>query len=228
MKLLWTTLAAGLFLALCTLHGASGAAASPVAKVGPAHSASIPAMVFVEAPIVRSNSLTQRFPQGSRLVRMTPGEAPGTVLPLTPDFFAAADPQVSFDGGRILFSAERAKGDSWQIWEMAADGSGLRQITHGAGDCLEPKYLPQNQIVYTFASGSGGQRNAAVYVGRMDGTDAHPITFGPGNFEVETVLRSGRILVSAESPLGVGFGETLADAVHAATGWIGLGAASRR
>ena len=50
-------------------------------------------------------------------------------------------------------------------------------------------------------SGSGGQRNAAVYVGRMDGTNAHPITFGPGNFQVETVLRSGRILVSAESPL---------------------------
>ena len=202
MKLLWTTLAAGLFLALCTLHGASGAAASPVAQVGPAQSASIPAMVFVEAPIVTSDGLTQRFPQGSRLVRMTPGEAPGSVLPLTPDFFAAADPQVSFDGGRILFSAERAKGDSWQIWEMAVDGSGLRQITHGAGDFLEPKYLPRNQIVYTFAGGSGGQRNSAVYVGRMDGTSAHPITFGPGNFQVETVLRSGRILVSAESPLG--------------------------
>ena len=87
------------------------------------------------------------------------------------------------------------------------DGSGLRQITHGAGDFLEPKYLPQNQIVYTFAGGSGGQRNSAVYVGRMDGTSAHPITFGPGNFQVETVLRSGRILVSAESPLGAGSGK---------------------
>ncbi|MFZ0517638.1 MAG: hypothetical protein WB950_16395 [Acidobacteriaceae bacterium] len=201
MKLLWTTLAAGLFLALCTLHGASGAAASPIAQTGPADSASIPAMVFVEAPIVKSDSLTQRFPQGSRLVRMTPGEGPGSVLPLTPDFFAAAGPQVSFDGRRILFAAEQAQGDSWQIWEIAVDGSELRQITHGAGDCLEPRYLPQNQIVYTFASESGGQRNAAVYVGRMDGTNAHPITFGPGNFQVETVLRSGRILVSAESPL---------------------------
>jgi hypothetical protein len=201
MKLLWTSLAAGLFLALCTLHGASGAAASPVAPIGAARSPANPAIVFVEAPIVASLRLTQRFPQGSRLLRMTPEDGPGSVVPLTPGFFAAADPQVSFDGSRILFSAQRAEGDSWQIWEMAVDGTGLHQITHCAGDCLEPKYLPRNQIVYTFASGTGAQRRSAVYVDRMDGTNAHAITFGPGNFQVETVLRSGRVLVSAESRL---------------------------
>lgn len=134
-------------------------------------------------------------------MRMTAGDSLGSVLPLTPGFFAAADPQVSFDGKRILFSAEKDKGDSWQIWEIAADGSGLRQVTHCAGDCLQPKYLPQNQVVYTAVSGTGAQRVSAVYVSRMDASNAHPITFGPGNFQVETVLRSGRILVSAESML---------------------------
>ncbi len=201
MKLLWTTLAAGLFLALCTLHGASGAAASPVAPAGPTHSSANPAIAFIEAPILTWGSLTQRFPQGSRLMRLRSGGGPASAFPLTPDFFAAADPQVSFDGSRILFSAQRAKTDTWQIWEMAVDGSGLQQITHCAGDCLEPKYLPQSQMVYTSVSGAGAQRASAVYVSRMDGSDAHPITFGPGNFEVETVLQSGRILVSAESLL---------------------------
>jgi hypothetical protein len=204
MKLFWTTLAAGLFLALCSLHGASGAAAVPSAGAALSHPPSYPAIVFIEAPIVTANNPTQRFPQGSRLVRMSRGDTPTSVLPLTPGFFAAADPQVSFDGSRILFSAQRAKGDSWQVWEMAADGSELRQITHCPGDCVEPKYLPQNQIVYTAISGTGAERGSAVYVGRMDGTDAHPITFGPGNFQVETVLHSGRILVSAESPLLAG------------------------
>ena len=127
-------------------------------------------------------------------MRLRRGDGPSSVLPLTPQFFAAADPQVSFDGSRILFSAQRAKGDSWQIWEMAVDGSKLRQVTHGEGDCLQPKYLPQNQIVYTAVSGAAAERGSAVYVSQMDGTDAHPITFGPGNFQVETVLRSGRIL----------------------------------
>jgi hypothetical protein len=157
--------------------------------------------VFVEAPVVTSGNLTRRFPQGSRLLRMTAGGSMGAVVRLTPGFFAAADPQVSFDGKRILFSAQRVQGDSWQIWEMTANGSGLRQITHCEGDCLQPKYLPQNQVVYTAVSGTGAQRVSAVYVSRMDATDAHPITFGPGNFQVETVLRSGRILLSAESML---------------------------
>ncbi len=201
MKLLWTTLAAGLFLALCTLHGASGADASPVAPIGYTSSRSNPAILFVEAPTVASTRLTQRFPQGSGLVCLRPGDRSAAAVPLTPGFFAVADPQVSFDGSRILFSARRAKGDSWQIWEMASDGSGLRQVSQGAGDCLEPKYLPQNQIVYTFLSGTGHLQQSAVYVSRMDGSDAHPITFGPGNFQVETVLRSARILVSAEAPL---------------------------
>ena len=132
-------------------------------------------------------------------MRMTAGDSLESVLPLTPGFFAAADPQVSFDGKRILFSAEKDKGDSWQIWEMAANGSGLRQVTHFAGDCLQPKYLPQNQVVFTAVNGTGAQRVSAVYVSRLVGTDTHPITFGPGNFRVETVLRSGRILVSAET-----------------------------
>ncbi|HTU52082.1 MAG TPA: hypothetical protein VMF56_15930 [Acidobacteriaceae bacterium] len=207
MKLLWTTFAAGLFLALCILHGASEAAASSVAGVTPNGSPPIPAMVFIEAPMVRFGNLSQRFPKGSRLVRTRPADATATALTLTPGFFAAADPQVSFDGKRILFSAERAKGDSWQVWEVATDGSRLHQITHDAGDSLQPKYLPQNQLVYTFVSGPGTQRWSAVYVSQMDGTNAHPITFGPGNFQVETVLHSGRILVSAESPLGASQGK---------------------
>ena len=193
-------MAAGLYLALCTPHGASQAGSDPLAPRGPAPSSQAEAIVFIEAPVVTAVSLTQRFPQGSRLVRMTAAEAPGSVSPLTPGFFAAADPQVSSDGNRILFSAKRTKQDTWQVWEIAADGSGLQQITHGAGDCLQPKYLPQSQIVYSFIRANDSQRGSTVYVGGMDGTSGHPITFGPGDFQVETVLSSGRILVSADSP----------------------------
>ncbi len=35
----------------------------------------------------------------------------------------------------------------------------------------------------------------------MDGSDAHAITFGPGDFQVETVLKNGMILATARSPL---------------------------
>ncbi|MHB1959525.1 MAG: HzsA-related protein [Acidobacteriaceae bacterium] len=204
MKRFWNTLAAGFFLVLCALHGASGATEAPSESTAPAHSQTYPALAFIEAPMVTAGDLTQRFPQGSRLARMTPGVQPSPVVPLTPEFFAAADPQVSFDGSRILFSAQQRKSADWQIWEMAVDGSAQRQVTHCPGDCLEPKYLPRNRIVYTAVSGTGARRSSTVDVCQMDGEGAHPITFGPGNFQVETVLRSGRILVSAESPLLAG------------------------
>lgn len=200
MKLFWITLAAGLFLGLCLRHAASGATEVPVERAAPTHSRSYPDIAFVEAPVVMVGDLTQRFPQGSRVMRMTPG-GQSPVLALTPGFFAAADPQVSFDGTRILFSAQQTKGASWQIWEMAVDGSSPRQITHCPGDCLQPKYLPRSQIVYTAVDGKRAHRTSAVYVCQISGENAHPITFGPGNFQVETVLHSGRILVSAESPL---------------------------
>ncbi|MHB1794201.1 MAG: HzsA-related protein [Acidobacteriaceae bacterium] len=204
MKRFWSTLAAGFFLVLCAMHEASGATEAPSESAAPAHPQTYPALAFIEAPIVTAGDLTRRFPQGSRLARMTPGVQPSPVVPLTPEFFAAADPQVSFDGSRILFSAQQRKSADWQIWEMAVDGSAQRQVTHCPGDCLEPKYLPRNRIVYTFVSGNGSVRSSTVEVCQMDGKGAHPITFGPGNFQVETVLRSGRILVSAESPLLAG------------------------
>ena len=49
----------------------------------------------------------------------------------------------------MLFSGKKAVDSPWQIWEMNVDGSGVRQVTHCAGDCLKPAYLPRGEIVYT-------------------------------------------------------------------------------
>jgi hypothetical protein len=107
---------------------------------------------------------------------------------------------------------------------MNVDGSDARQVTHCSGDCLKPAYLPRGLIVFTALaegpaeqSGSGsntqgsafttthatGRQRASsqLWVSKLDGSDAHPITFGPGDFQVETVLRNGMILATARSPL---------------------------
>jgi hypothetical protein len=167
-------------------------------------------------------TLSRRFPQGSRLVRLAPSEQ--SARSLTPDFFAAADPRISFDGARVLFAAKKVDDSPWQVWEMNVDGSGARQVTKYASDCLRPAYLPQGFVVYTALSssptvvpssnskakgsvpasshaasltGAGSQ----IWVSKLDGSDAHPITFGPGDFQVETVLKNGTILATARSPL---------------------------
>jgi hypothetical protein len=62
----------------------------------------------------------------------------------------ARDPDVSFDGKRILFSMRRNHGDDYHIYEMNADGSGLRQLTYGSGvSDIDPIYLPDGRILFT-------------------------------------------------------------------------------
>ena len=180
-----------------------------------------PDLLIVQAPEVRPGPVTSRFPQGSKLIRV----APSALSPrnLTADFFAAADPHTSFDGLRVLFAGKKAADLTWQVWEMNIDGSGARQITHCPDDCLQPAYLPRSEIAYTATqheqpSGSPTGSLAAViplraaspaelgarsqiWVCKLDGSDARQITFGPGDFQVETVLKNGVILATARSPL---------------------------
>jgi len=178
-------------------------AAPPQASSLKAHS-SFPGIVFVQARTVVPGVWTQRFPKGSRLVRFDPEASTRHVTNLTPGFFAAADPQVSSDAAKILFSAQQRPGSFWQIWEMNADGSNQRQVSHCSGDCLKPAFLPGSRIVYTAFSGTGRRHASTLCVSDENGAGPHAITFGPGNFEVETVLQDGRILVSAASPLTAG------------------------
>ncbi len=62
----------------------------------------------------------------------------------------ARDPDVSFDGTKILFSMRRNRADDYHIYEMNADGSELRQITFGSGlTDIDPIYLPDGRILFT-------------------------------------------------------------------------------
>ena len=157
----------------------------------------LPELVIVLAPEVRGGPLPRRFPKGSGLVRLEPHARSSHSL--ARGFFTAADPQTSFDGARILFAGQKAADSAWQIWEMNVDGTSVRQVTHCADDCLKPIYLPRGEIVFTATP--QGPHDSQIWVCKADGSNSHPITFGPGGFQVETVLQNGAILASARSPL---------------------------
>jgi hypothetical protein len=102
----------------------------------------------------------------------------------------------------VLFAGKKDAVATWQIWEMNTDGTGQRQVTHCDGNCLVPAYLPRDAIAFSGeVQDAGGNRHYQIYFGKLDGTDVHPITFGPGDYELETVLQNGLILASARSPL---------------------------
>lgn len=176
---------------------------APAPQAGIASGEALSDIVFVAAPRPSTISTIPGFPAGSSLMRLSPsnGSAP---LNLTPGFFAAADPEVSFDGRRILFAAQKTNESLWQVWEMNSDGSGRHQITNCRGDCFRPAYLPIGDIVYTIATEQDGRWTGNLAVSATDGSQARSITFGPGDYRLEAVLHDGRLLASAFSPLESG------------------------
>ena len=60
----------------------------------------------------------------------------GAPIHLTDGLFAAADPQINFEGTKVLFSGQKKQGERWQIWEMEKGGSNKREITQCTEDCL--------------------------------------------------------------------------------------------
>jgi len=62
----------------------------------------------------------------------------------------ARDIEVDFDGRRLLFSMRRNAADDYHIYQMAADGTGLEQLTFGAGiSDIDPIYLPDGRIMFS-------------------------------------------------------------------------------
>ena len=62
----------------------------------------------------------------------------------------ARDPEVSFDGKKIVFSMRKSRADGYHIYEVNADGSGLKQLTRAKDiSDIDPLYLPDNHLVFT-------------------------------------------------------------------------------
>ncbi|MBM4032488.1 MAG: hypothetical protein FJ291_11980 [Planctomycetes bacterium] len=61
---------------------------------------------------------------------------------------AVRDPQVHYDAERIIFSYRKGGERCYHLYEVRADGSGLRQLTGGPYDDIEPTYLPDGGIMF--------------------------------------------------------------------------------
>ena len=92
------------------------------------------------------------------------------------------DPAVSFDGTKILFSMRPPGGSDQNIWEINADGTGLRQVTSGGGADFDPLYLPDGTIMFT-SSRHGGMDEynhspaEVLYTCNYDGSGIKRVSF---------------------------------------------------
>jgi hypothetical protein len=138
---------------------------------------------------------------GQDLYSLTPPRPDGKLRNLTNLASGAVQaPEVSYDGARILFAMRRDLGtDGFHIYEMSVDGTGLRQITGGDCNDVDPQYLPDGRII--FCSDRAGyreyyhqERSRVLYTMNADGTDIQQISFNPNADFEPIVLPDGRIL----------------------------------
>jgi len=60
------------------------------------------------------------------------------------------DPDVYFDGSKILFSMRKSREDDYHIYEVRWDGKELTQLTAAPGSAdIDPLYLPDDTIAFT-------------------------------------------------------------------------------
>jgi tricorn protease-like protein len=60
------------------------------------------------------------------------------------------DPELSFDGQKVIFSMRKSKDDSYSLYEINIDGTGLKQLTFAPGvSDIDPLYLPDGGIVFS-------------------------------------------------------------------------------
>jgi len=123
------------------------------------------------------------------------------------------DVDLHFNADKMLFSMPGSN-QRWQIWEIRADGTGLRQVTLGDEpdvDNYDACYLPDGRIA--FASTCcfhgvpcvGGSNTVAnLCIMNNDGTAVRQICFDQDHNWCPTVLNDGRLLYSrweyADSP----------------------------
>ncbi len=87
------------------------------------------------------------YQDGGRLCRLNLRSGEVTIL-LEDNGGAVRDPQVHYDAQRILFSYRPGGTEYYHLYEINVDGSGLKQLTDGPYDDIEPTYLADGDIVF--------------------------------------------------------------------------------
>ena len=183
----------------------------PRARCGP--------IAFVKgAPGAFSHQLTQYYGRYARsgggiFVLDRPGESMQSrelTAALPPGSYQHLD--VSFEGDRLLFAycevpspprdtIAGEHGRYYHLYEVKADGAGLRRLTDGAFDDFAPRFLPNGKIVFVSTRrlgwhrcGTPGCENYTLALAEADGSSPRTISYHETQEWDPAVLNDGRVI----------------------------------
>jgi hypothetical protein len=137
-----------------------------------------------------------------------------------------SDPEVSYDGTKLLFSMRRPADPGWRIWEYEIGPKTLRgpiacvvpsgAVNTPAGDDVDPAYLPDGRIVFAsnrqvtsqlvngfaYLDEYERERVTALHVMESNGTNCRQISYNQSHDRNPTVLQTGEIMYSRWDHVG--------------------------
>jgi len=138
-------------------------------------------------------------PPGGKLCRLNLRTGKVTTI-LDDPAGSVRDPQVHYDGRRILFSYRRGGTEHFRLYEVHADGTALRQVTPDAPyDDIEPTYLPDGGIMFCSSRCKRWvncwlTQVAVLYRCEADGSGLRPVSSNLEHDNTPWVLPDGRVL----------------------------------
>jgi len=160
---------------------------------------------FSEQPFMDAHHLYNR--PGGAIYRLQPPSPAGKVTPVVDRLGEGVyrDMCLHWDAKRLLFAFGNGS-DSWDgaqsyhVYEVNVDGSGLRQLTFGPKNDCEPFYLPDGRIGFTsdrsehFVMCGGDRHSPNLYAMNSDGSNVQRLSFNVFNDFTPAVLPDGRII----------------------------------
>jgi hypothetical protein len=109
------------------------------------------------------------------------------------------DPQVHYDCDKILFSYRPGGTDYFHLYEINVDGGGLKRLTSGPYDDIEPTYLPSGQIMFCSSRGDRWvpcwySQVAILYICEGDGANIRPVSANIEHDNTPWPLPDGRVI----------------------------------
>lgn len=140
---------------------------------------------------------------GGRLLVLDGLDPGGRVRKLAPDRPGSFwRPDLSFDAKRVLFCMKRHDEAAFHLYEINLDGTGLRQITDGPYDDLDPIYLPGGRVLFSTTRGNTYIRcmpyTYSYILARCDsdGRNLYLVSTASEPEWLPTLLNDGRVIFS--------------------------------
>jgi len=190
-------------------------------------------IVFVKRSVEAIGNPTDGAPSapGGDLIYKDLSSPSASEINLTEDYTLGegdvSDPEISYDGTRVLFSMRTPDSPRWDIYEMNLATRELHRLiaddaTANAGDDVDAAYLPDGRIVFTSNRQVGTrakladqntqpysyldeyerERTLVLHVMDADGGNLHQISFNQSHDRNPTVLTSGEIMFARWDHVG--------------------------